>query len=176
MDFVIRDNYITFWALFIYSFPLNLDWVKKGIYSELIIILYNGWLRCFSWLWEGKGYVVHSCTVFAWFFRDSPITSTPVYEQQVGAEINTESQPSSAMNHSVSSPVEPNVSINFLTDIVKQIGNSIGENIVTCLESRALGGSNQNDQRDNVGNANGSLDLSRVNLIVKSDIHEPPFL
>ncbi|KAJ8358269.1 hypothetical protein AAFF_G00018450 [Aldrovandia affinis] len=58
----------------------------------------------------------------------------------------------------------------LLSDLVKQIGSSVSENIVNCLESRGLGGPGQREPTVNVDSPRVA-DLSRVNLVVKPDVN-----
>lgn len=66
------------------------------------------------------------------------------------------------------------VSMDFIADIVQQIGHSIGENIASCLESKAIVGHVGDNVMGNACSSRG-MDVSGLNLVLKCDIREPVY-
>lgn len=65
-------------------------------------------------------------------------------------------------------------SINLIADIAKQIGQSIGENIVSCLESKAISSGTGSSVIGETCNPR-SVDISNLSLVLKSDVREPVY-
>jgi len=99
----------------------------------------------------------------------SPLSSTPIHTRHVNVPTSTVSQSCAVSDDFVQFFDLNAVPVNLITDIVKQIGSSIGQNIITCLET---GGFSQNRQSDSTITMS---DLSKVSLVVKKDVNEPPF-
>lgn len=99
----------------------------------------------------------------------SPFSSTPIHIRHDKVQTSTVSQSCAVSDDSVHFSDLNAVPVNLIHDIVKQIGSSIGQNIITCLES---GGFGQNKQTDSTINMS---DMSKVSLVVKQDVNEPPF-
>lgn len=103
--------------------------------------------------------------------EDRRVTSTPHYTKAKNnvcdgacptADIGLDGQ------SSPSGPDVKRVPVNVLSDLVRQIGTSIGENIVSCLKSIPAGDVNMTHST--------TADLSKVNLTVSHDNYEPhPF-
>jgi hypothetical protein len=66
------------------------------------------------------------------------------------------------------------VSMDIIADIVQQIGHSIGENIASCLESKAIVGHVGDNVMGNACSSRG-MDVSGLNLVLTSDIREPVY-
>ncbi|XP_026082956.1 uncharacterized protein LOC113058911 [Carassius auratus] len=96
-----------------------------------------------------------------------PLFSTPIHTRSVDVQTPIVSQSSAISDDSVQLSDLNAVPLNLINDIVKQIGSSIGQNIVTCLESGVFG---QNKQSDSTFNMS---ELSKVSLVVKHDVNEP---
>lgn len=101
-----------------------------------------------------------------------PWTSTPHHAMFNGMECDDAYatvgvQAGNPPAFSVGQDVE-HVSVNVLSDLVKQIGSSIGENIVSCLKSVTAGESSFSPL--------SIADLSKVNLTVSHNSYDPhPF-
>lgn len=97
------------------------------------------------------------------------MTSTPhlakVTENKRGNACDTDNDSSgNTASPTVDQDVE-HVPVNVLSDLVKQIGTSIGENILSCLKSIPAG--------DTSLSHSAIAGLSRVNLTVSHDSYEP---
>lgn len=101
--------------------------------------------------------------------RISPLSSTPIHTRHDNVPTSTVSQSCAVSDDSVQFSDLNAVPVNLINDIVKQIGSSTGQSIITCLES---GGFGQNKHSDSTINMS---DLSKVSLVVKQDVNEPPF-
>ncbi|XP_055717354.1 uncharacterized protein LOC129810649 [Salvelinus fontinalis] len=105
----------------------------------------------------------------------SPVTSTPLARPTTQASVHLphdlELPQLSAFEPVSPNPRKEDVSMDFLADIVKQIDYSIGENIASCLESKAMG--------DGVGQKVYYVGGTKVgassslNVVVKNDVREP---
>ena len=104
---------------------------------------------------------------------DGRITSTP-HNPNARARRNVCDSACSTADVGVDSQSAPpgrdvgHVPVTVLSDLVKQIGTSIGENIASCLKSIPTGGVNTTQS--------ATADISKVNLTVSHDSYEPhPF-
>lgn len=98
-----------------------------------------------------------------------PITSTPCHAKvarTVSDSVcdNTDDGSGNTASPPVDQDAE-NVPVSVLSDLVKQIGASIGENIVSCLKSIPAG--------DASLTRSAIADVSRINLTVSHDSYEP---
>lgn len=98
-----------------------------------------------------------------------PITSTPMMPSLEEADLDgTTRVECGQVGDAPTDTGNSGVSVDLITDVAKQIGQSIGENIVSCIGSRSaccgVGSSA-------IGNNSGLVDVSR--LVLKSDIKEP---
>lgn len=108
------------------------------------------------------------------FSRGGPITSTPITDYGRATQAHTVNASHDATEDPVSSPARNNVTTELLSDLMKQLGSCVSENIVSCLESRGLGSLSQREPTVNV-NSPRAADPSKVNIIVKPEKEPPVF-
>lgn len=100
-------------------------------------------------------------------FSGYPLTSTPRVNYQNCGETHPTDQPVvnvTEVNDLRTATTEGSISMDMLATVVKQIGQSISENIVSCLESRA-------------GHAGSSVpsEMQNLKLVLQSDVKEPAY-
>lgn len=109
-------------------------------------------------------------------FSGYPLTSTPrVTYQNAGdsRQIDQTEVNGTDVNELRTSTVEGNISMDMLATVVKQIGQSISENIVSCLESRVTGCG----EGSKSGHASSSAPpgMQNLKLVLQSDVKEPAY-
>lgn len=106
-----------------------------------------------------------------------PVTSTPLFDRQAQPDAHLPCQFGpphfSAFEPAQSTKEKGDISVDVLTNVVKQIGQSIGDNIASCLESRTMG--NVVGPRSATHDYVNSTDLSGLKLVLQSDIKEPVY-
>lgn len=100
-------------------------------------------------------------------FSGYPLTSTPRVNYQNCGETHPIDQPVvnvTEVNELRTATTEGSISMDMLATVVKQIGQSISENIVSCLESRA-------------GHAGSGVpsEMQDLKLVLQSDVKEPAY-
>ncbi len=118
---------------------------------------------------RGRGVLRFAHTQINGADQIGPLFSTPIHTRSVDVQTPTVSQSCAVSDDSVQFSDLNSVPVNLINNIVKQIGTSIGQNIVNCLESGVFG---QNKQSESTFNMS---ELSKVSLIVKHNVNEPPY-
>lgn len=105
-----------------------------------------------------------------------PLTSTPRVTYQNGGDSRQIDQPEvngTDVNELRTSTVEGSISMDMLATVVKQIGQFISENIVSCLESRVTGCGE--GSRSEHASSSAPSDIQNLKLVLKSDVKEPAY-
>lgn len=103
-------------------------------------------------------------------FPTHPLTSTPRVRSS-SCEANSLNGPDE--NEWRSPAVERSIPVDLLTTVVKEIGKSISENIVSCLELRTTGcGDGSRVGHTGTG---ASFDAQNLKLMLQSDVKEPEY-
>ncbi|XP_026114797.1 uncharacterized protein LOC113093154 [Carassius auratus] len=105
-----------------------------------------------------------------------PLTSTPcVAFQNCGETLKTDQSGGNMADRTAlgTSTEGGSIPVDMLVTVVKQIGQSISENIVSCLESRVLGGG-EGFRAEQPGSSilSGTQNLK---LVLQSDVKEPAY-
>ncbi len=118
---------------------------------------------------RGRGVLRFAHTQINGTDQIGPVFSTPIHTRSVDVQTPTVSQSCAVSDDSVQFSDLNSVPVNLINNIVKQICTSIGQNIVNCLESGVFGQTKQSESTLNMS------ELSKVRLIVKHNVNEPPY-